>query len=103
MPELPEVETVRRGLAPVMEGATFLKVEQRRADLRVPFDNNQAERDLRMMKVRQKISGCFRSMTAVDRFCQIRSYISTLRKQGIPILAALTDAFSGHPPLPALT
>jgi len=71
-------------------------------ELRVPFDNNQAERELRMMKVRQKISGCFRSMDAVDRFCQIRSYVSTLRKQRLPILAALADAFRGHPTVPAL-
>jgi transposase len=73
------------------------------ADLGVPFDNNQAERDLRMMKVREKISGCFRAMAAVDRFCQIRSYVCTLRKQGLPILASLADAFRGHPPIPALT
>ena len=63
---------------------------------------HQAERDLRMMKVRQKISGCVRSMTAVDRFCPIRSYVSTLRKQGLPILASRADALRGHPPVPAL-
>lgn len=70
-------------------------------DLRVPFDNNQAERDLRMMEVREKISGCFRSLDAVDRFRQLRSYVSTLRKQRLPILASLTDALQGHPPVPA--
>lgn len=72
-------------------------------DRRVPFDNNQAERDLRMMKGRQELSGCFRSLTAADRFCTIRSYISTLRKQRFPLLASLADAFLGRPPVPVLT
>lgn len=72
-------------------------------DFTVPFDNNQAERDIRMTKVRQKISGGFRTSTGADRFCRIRGYISTLRKQGMPIFSALASAFAGSPPMPALT
>ncbi len=70
-------------------------------DLRVPFDNNQAERDLRMMKVQQKISGRFRTARGAEAFCLVRSYISTLRKQGQLVLAALEQAFRGTPVLPS--
>jgi transposase len=66
-------------------------------DLRIPFTNNQAERDLRWAKVQQKISGTFRSATGVTAFCRIRSYLSTMHKQGHPMLSALTAVFHGQP------
>jgi transposase len=66
-------------------------------DLSIPFTNNQAERDLRWAKVQQKISGTFRSATGVTAFCHLRSYLSTMQKQGHSLLAALTAVFHGHP------
>ena len=71
-------------------------------DFAVPFDNNQSERDLRMMKLRQKISGTFRSFQALVNFCRIRSYVSTARKHGLNALDALQRVFLGNPFVPKL-
>ena len=71
-------------------------------DWTVPFDNNQAERDLRMLKVQQKISGTFRDPAGADAFCRIRGYLATLRKQARHVLTALEQTCAGHPPMPTL-
>jgi transposase len=71
-------------------------------DFQVPFDNNQAERDLRMMKLKQKISGGFRSVQGAQMFARIRGYISTLKKQGLNVLDALKQVFLGNPTMPTM-
>lgn len=65
-------------------------------DFNVPFDNNLAERDIRMLKVQQKISGCFRSSVGADAFCTVRTYTSSLRKQGLDVWPALNSIFLGQ-------
>jgi len=69
-------------------------------DFRVAFTNNQAERDLRMAKVKQKISGTFRSWSGAEMFCRIRGYISTARKNTLSAFDALSHAFLGDPFIP---
>jgi transposase len=69
-------------------------------DLTIPFDNNQAERDLRLLKVQQKVSGAFRADSGAQAFSWIRGDLSTLSKQGVALFAALEMVFAGQPLYP---
>jgi len=66
-------------------------------DFAVPFDNNGSERDLRMLKLQQKIAGCFRMAEGVQTFCRVRSYLSSARKRGKVLLSAPESALKGKP------
>ena len=70
-------------------------------DWRVPPDNNGCERDIRMTKLRQKVSGCLRTLTGARQFCAIRSYLSTAAKHGTGFFEALIMLAEGEPWMPA--
>jgi transposase len=72
-------------------------------DRRIPPDNNGSERDIRMIKLRQKVSGCLRSLTGAQQFCAIRSYLSTAAKHGRNFLDTLVMLADGRPWLPTHT
>jgi hypothetical protein len=73
------------------------------ADPRIPFDNNASEREIRMCKLRIKVSGSIRSMRGAEEFCRIRSYLQTTKKHGTDRLDALTDTIRGTPRIPQTT
>lgn len=70
-------------------------------DWRIPPDNNGSERDIRMIKLRQKVSGCLRTLTGAKQFCTIRSYLSTAAKHGQHLFDVLVMLTEGRPWLPA--
>ena len=70
------------------------------SDPNVPFTNNAAEQVMRMLKVKQKISGCFRTTQGISTFCTIRSYIATMHKQKQNVFESLVQTFQGAPPQP---
>jgi len=103
--------TGKRGAPKLGPTASLLRrLDERRqevlrfaTDLAVPFTNNQAERDLRMAKLQMKISGCWRTTDGAETFAALRSYVSTVRKNGIAVLDALSNLLAGDPWLPATT
>jgi transposase len=106
----PPPRTGKRGrpsLGPA--GSLLARLENNRADVLrfatnfvVPFDNNQAERDVRMVKLQQKISGGWRSDTGAEAFLDVRSYLGTARKHGESAMVVLRDLFNGQPWIPAI-
>ena len=104
---LPPLPTGKRGKSKQRDGKNLLdRLHKKREcvlrfiyDFSVPFTNNQGERDIRMVKLKQKISGSFRAFHSSEIFCRIRSYISTARKQGWDIWDSLADAIRGSPQL----
>jgi transposase len=104
---LPALPKSKRGKQKQREGKNLLdRLQEKREcvlrfihDFSVPFTNNQGEQDIRMVKLKQKISGSFRTFSGGQIFCRIRSYISTARKQGWSIWGALCDAMKGSPRL----
>ena len=90
-------------------GSLLARLEIHRADVlrfatdfTVPFDNNQAERDVRMVKLQQKISGGWRSNTGAEAFLDVRSYLGTARKHGQSAMTVLRDLFTGQPWIPTI-
>ncbi len=108
LPEPPRNQPKKRGKVKKSKAGNLLERLRDHKDevltfmynFQAPFDNNRAESDLRMAKLKQKISGTFRTWEGANAFCRVRGYISTARKNQVPVIQALTDAFEGRPFIP---